>query len=156
MRRVQRKQEAFEKHPRVLRRKQHLRLGGRNSGEGGWGQERQGRNPQLRRTHRKEKQREEQREEKEETEEEKEEEEVEGKGFALHPPAVTEKEDKEEVAGHAAGEEEEVEGKGFALHPPAVTEKEDKEESKDGPMRACAPDPGARELAALARMFILV
>ena len=124
MRRVQRKQEAFEKHPRVLRRKQHLRLGGRNSGEGGWGQERQGRNPQLRRTHRKEKQREEQREEKEETEEEK--------------------------------EQEEVEGKGFALHPPAVTEKEDKEESKDGPMRACAPDPGARELAALARMFILV
>ena len=141
MRRVQRKQEEFEKHPRVFRRKQHLGLGGRNSGEGGWGQERQGRKPQLRRMHRKEKQREEQREEKEETEEEKEEKEVEGKGFALHPPAVAEKEDKEEAAGHAAG---------------VVEEEQCAEESKDGPMRACAPDPGARELAALARMFILV
>ena len=52
-----------------------------------------------------------------------------GKGFALHP-AVAEKEDKEEAAGHTAG----------VLEP------------EDGPMRAGAPDPGARELAALAWM----
>ena len=70
-----------------------------------------------RRREKKEKQREEQREE--------------GKGFALHP-AVAEKEDKEEAAGHTAG---------------VLEEEQCVEESEDGPMWAGAPDPGARELA---------
>ena len=60
-----------------------------------------------------------------------EEKEVGVKGCALHP-AVAEKEDKEEATGHTAG---------------VLEEEQCVEESEDGPMRAGAPDPGARELA---------
>ena len=130
---------------RRMEEEKHQHLGSQNSGEGGRGQERQGRKPQLRRKRRrekKEKQIEEQREEGKgfallrgkgfavhpAVAEEKE---VEVKGFALHP-AVAEKEDKEEAAGHTAG---------------VLEEEQCVEESEDGPMRAGAPDPGARELA---------